>query len=229
MKSKRENVPTLAVFTLVELLFIIAIIAILVSLLLPALRNARERGQEITCKSRMRQSGFAFSSYAGDNGGWIPAVYYNTTACSWLPGGPYTNADANWSWKLAEQGYVPVPTTFKNPTVTICPLHFAKKYSGAYPSFGMNSYMGFKPTSTSLSDCPKNILKLKKVTTNVLIADGVTDVDGNVASYPAVSGPYHGRYMSTRHFNGSNILYLDMHVDWKKWVATLDAETYMVE
>lgn len=229
MKNRSKNVSLLIYFTLVELLFIIAIIAILVSLLLPALRNARERGQEISCKSRMRQSGFAFSSYAVDNGGWIPAVYYNTTACSWLPGGPYTNADTNWSWKLAEQGYVPVPTTFKNPTVTICPLHYARKYSAAYPSFGMNSYMGFRPTSTTSQDCPKNMLKLKKVTTNVLIADGVTDANGDSNSYPAVSGPYHARYMSTRHFNGSNILYLDMHAGWKKWVDTLNAETYMVE
>jgi prepilin-type N-terminal cleavage/methylation domain-containing protein/prepilin-type processing-associated H-X9-DG protein len=59
-------------FTLVELLVIIAIVAVLAALLLPALASAKERSKGTACLSNLRQIGLAIRAYAEDNGGDIP-------------------------------------------------------------------------------------------------------------------------------------------------------------
>jgi len=59
-------------FTLVELLVVIALIAVLAALLLPALASARDKGRRAACVSNLRQLGIALRSYADDNEGSIP-------------------------------------------------------------------------------------------------------------------------------------------------------------
>jgi len=65
-------------FTLVELLVVIGIIALLISMLLPALKKAKESGNRIKCQSNLRQIVMAAMLYAGDNkaGIYFPNMIY---------------------------------------------------------------------------------------------------------------------------------------------------------
>ena len=54
-------------FTLIELLVVISIIALLVSILMPALGRAREQTRAVVCLSNLKQAALASYEYAVDN------------------------------------------------------------------------------------------------------------------------------------------------------------------
>ncbi|HUU85879.1 MAG TPA: prepilin-type N-terminal cleavage/methylation domain-containing protein [Phycisphaerae bacterium] len=59
-------------FTLVELLVVLSIIALLMAILLPSLKRARQQANEVVCAARLKQWGVAFHCYAGENRGALP-------------------------------------------------------------------------------------------------------------------------------------------------------------
>jgi prepilin-type N-terminal cleavage/methylation domain-containing protein len=64
--------PVGAGFTLVELLVVLATIAVLASLLLPAFGSARDKARSTECLSNIRQWGLSFRQYADDNSDSLP-------------------------------------------------------------------------------------------------------------------------------------------------------------
>lgn len=81
-------------FTLVELLTIIAIIAILAGILMPALVSAIGTARQTYCMSNMRQMGIAINAYAEDHNSYFPGNIYNTD-------------DRSWQAMLEKNGYIP--------------------------------------------------------------------------------------------------------------------------
>lgn len=61
-------------FTLVELLVVIAVIAILAALLLPALSQVKAQVRRTTCLNNLKQINLAFQLYAGANDDTLPAA-----------------------------------------------------------------------------------------------------------------------------------------------------------
>ncbi len=62
-------------FTLIELLVVISILVLLISLLLPALRQARETAHTVVCLSNLRQIAMALQGYRNDNRNLAPPNY----------------------------------------------------------------------------------------------------------------------------------------------------------
>ena len=61
-------------FTLIELLVVVAIIAVLMSILLPSLKAAKESARAVVCGQRQRDIGNGLQTYFTENGDWIPGV-----------------------------------------------------------------------------------------------------------------------------------------------------------
>ncbi len=78
-------------FTLIELLVVMAIISILMSILLPSLKKAKDQAKAAICMSNMRQIGYAANFYAEDHDSRIPRG----------TGGPiWTGTSAGWRRRI---------------------------------------------------------------------------------------------------------------------------------
>ncbi len=90
-------------FTLIELLVVIAIIAILAAMLLPALAKAREKAEQASCMSNLKQIGLAWSMYALDYRNTFVSLYPAPSWSSYIPlGNVYINDKKVWLYPSNE-------------------------------------------------------------------------------------------------------------------------------
>ncbi len=94
-------------FTLVELLIVIAIIALLAGILFPVFAKVREGGRKVACNSNLHQLGLAFAQYTTDYGGRYPGSgpYQSLAGVnSWGPTGGGVGNGGNWVAGVDKEG-----------------------------------------------------------------------------------------------------------------------------
>ncbi len=88
-------------FTLIELLVVISIIALLIAILLPALRAARDSAMSAQCLSQLRQTGLGIQMYAQDYNDWTPINYTAANGTWIMPGDiPRSTQGPDWWHRL---------------------------------------------------------------------------------------------------------------------------------
>ena len=153
-------------FTLIELLIVIAIIAILASMLLPALVQVRIKARTISCNSNFRQIYTWHAGYAADFSGWYPRAQ--------VPAGtPGAGLDTGWRGQFYELGY------FKNKVwdrkFMVCPVDGMTVED--YSRISWSAAASYSETGTSSNYV--NASKLKNPSMKICMTEGTRGGGGN--------------------------------------------------
>lgn len=189
-------------FTLVELLVVIGVIAVLISLLLPALSRARESARSVHCRNNLKQIGLCITMYRNDNRDILPA-----REASWN--------SARWQWAVSNylryefdpNNYQKQPAVFR--CVTMGDNWFNMPGGGQYRvSYAIN-FLG----SDGNWDHWGRYYWLRGTKVNNSTFHYIADI--NPSSYP-----WHYSFsedlttqLGFRHNKKANFLYLDGHVN----------------
>ena len=121
-KDRTNNKCSKRGFTLIELLVVIAIIALLLAILMPAMRKAKEFARETTCKSNQRSIGLAIIMYLGDNDMKL-ADPKNANRFLWYDASGHlrTTSDNDAYWGIVYIDYLKDRKIFGCPSLTKVP------------------------------------------------------------------------------------------------------------
>lgn len=213
-------------FTLIELLVVVAIIAVLISILLPALNTAREKSRQVHCMGNVRQMGLAFLMYARDWNGRIPKVYFDSSQTWYHKILPYVNNNFNLfnCITMGSDGSVFAKGWLNNNPNTYT---YWKNYNNTM-QYGMNALLSAEGNDPQLfnSFCPR----LEAITnaSQVLVVGDSSWKTQWGGGDPPMTGCntiwYRFGYKDTpgyfyaalddRHSGGSNLLFADGHAGW---------------
>lgn len=208
---KRNGSPHLfSAFTLIELLCVIAIIAILAALLLPALGQARLKAQRIKCVSQLRQTGMAFTLFAHDHGGRFPMEVPTNAGGSLEFVQPASLANA---FDVSFRHFLAISNEIVTPRVLACPTD-TRQPALNFGSFG-NENLSYFASLNANPARPESILA------------GDRNITNEVATiYSLQSGASDTiRWTEEMHRFKGNLLFSDSHVeessDLRKFASAL--------
>ncbi len=215
-------------FTLIELLVVVAIIGLLLSILMPSLRRARDQAKQVKCQASLRQIGVAFEAYASNHRSWYPSWsawhvwgFFGTEADG-------TNGDSEgpaWTERLKDDGSLPSIEIYTCPSF---PTHLPITYfQTAYAAWGrhqrrstLQSWVRHPSAFVMSGDCTNPFFYVPPFGNNPVEARDDADMDN--ASFPCLD------WSNTIHREKNNVLFADGHVtaysEFKKTEMTLDTQ-----
>lgn len=214
-------------FTLVELLVVIAVIAVLSSLLLPALGRSRRSAQRVKCVGNLRQLGLAAHLYWDENAG--RCFRYGGAATNggqlywfgWIGPGP----EGQRSFDLSQGAMYPY---LQGRGVEVCPAfnylsaQLKLKASGTSYTYGYNLYL-----SASASEPAVNISRVSRPSNVALFADAAQVNTWQTPASPAHPLLEEWYYIDRstnqpnghfRHLRRANVGFCDGHVGLERMV-----------
>jgi prepilin-type processing-associated H-X9-DG protein len=210
MNKKLKVRNNIQFFTIIELLIVIAVIAILSTMLLPALNRARDKAKRISCISRLKQQATAVCMYTADYDSWLPV---GGSAGQWrLEIAPYI---CPWALKGTTSFWKQlVNMTAKQSSVMVCPAfnQELKEQSEVASGYGWQFfYFGYKDDDI-WGKLRKKINNFKN--TSAIMFGDTSDSYANAWQLLHMFPPGYESGPGNRHQNGLNYAAADGSVTW---------------